>query len=139
MILETYGLSIFTVMKMAFSVFEHWCIFFIWHKWNKSLKMKHLKKGKIYYQWNHESIYVMNFVNLKNDFDDLNLKWVLSKSWSWFLGITWDFLWWSFWLFKRRFVEMIHRILDSWIDPSFVYEMVEIFVPLNSFPSPFDF
>ena len=111
---------------------------FIWHKWkgmltwNRPLKMKHLKRGKIYYQWNHESIYVINFVSHKNDFDDLNLKWVLSKSWSWFFGIIWDFLRWSFWLFKRRFVEMIHGILDSWLDPSFVYEMVEIFLPLNS-------
>ena len=66
---------------------------FIWHKWkgmltwNRSLKMKHLKKGgKIYYQWNHESIYVINFVSHKNDFDDSNLKWVLLKSWSWFFS-----------------------------------------------------
>ena len=67
----------------------------IWHKWkgmltwNRPLKMKHLKKGgKIYYQWNHESIYVINFVSHKNDFDDLNLKWVLSKSWSWFVKLN---------------------------------------------------
>lgn len=107
--------------------------------WNQSLKMKHLKKkgeggggGGIYYQWNHESTYVMNFVNHKNNFDNLKLKCVLSKSWSWFFGIIWDFLLWSFCLFKRRFVEMIYGILDSWLDPSFVYEMVEIFVPLNS-------
>ena len=56
--------------------------------WNRSLKMKHLKRGKIYYQWNHESIYVINFVSHKNDFDDLNLKWVLSKSWSWFIKLN---------------------------------------------------
>lgn len=36
---------------------------------------------------------------------------------------------------------MIHGIFDSWLDPSFVYEMVEIFVPLNSslLPSIFEF
>ena len=56
--------------------------------WNRPLKMKHLKRGKIYYQWNHESIYVINFVSHKNDFDDLNLKWVLSKSWSWFIKLN---------------------------------------------------
>ena len=82
-------LSIFMIITVALKKID--ACFHKWKgmlTWNRPLKMKHLKTGKIYYQWNHESIYVINFVSHKNDFDDLNLKWVLSKSWSWFIKLN---------------------------------------------------
>ena len=88
-ILDIYGLSIFMIITVALKKID--ACFHKWKgmlTWNRPLKMKHLKRGKIYYQWNHESIHVTNFVSHKNDFDDLNLKWVLSKSWSWFIKLN---------------------------------------------------
>ena len=83
--------------------------------WNQSLKMKYLKKrGEIYYQWNHESIYVINFVSHKNDFDDLNLKWVLSKSWLWFV--------------KLNELKMNDDFSLEWLWPVFLVFMIWFFV-----------
>ena len=100
--------------------------------WNRPLKMKHLKRRKIYYQWNHESIYVINFVSHKNDFDDLNLKWVLSKSWSWFIKLnelkmnndfSLEWLWLVFLVFMIWF---LCNSLYSWK----VYLITQLFILL---------
>ena len=73
----------------------------------------------------------------------MNLKWVSSKSWSWFLEIIWNFLWWSFWLSKRRFVEMIHGILNTWLGFT-TWSFIWLWDGWNLctfefFPSPFNF
>ena len=119
MILDIYGLSIFMIITVALKKKKIDACFHKWKgmlTWNRSLKMKHLKKGKKYIINEIMNLLMLRILwTIKMIFGDLNLNEFYPKSWSWFRDIyklrfimNQDFFINRSpkifpWLFKRRF------------------------------------
>ena len=102
----------------------------------KSYELKQLKRGKYFFL---EKLFFLYPIDLdvyydKSMYTILNLLKVMLIFW-WFkfeisfikimILISWNNI------RLPLMIILIHEILDSWLDLLFVYEMVEIFVPLN--------
>ena len=133
------ALLIFVVINLTLSVLNIIHVF-IWYKWNKIIWIETTKKRKIFFPWKIIFLYPIDLDVYydKSMYTILNLLKVML------------IFWWFWWFkFEMSFIKimiliswnnmrlplmiiLIHGILDSWLGLTFVYEMVEIFVRLNS-------
>ena len=130
------ALLIFVVINLTLSVLNIIHIF-IWYKWNKIIWIETTKKRKIFFPWKIIFLYPIDLDVYydKSMYTILNLLKVMLIFW-WFkfemsfikimILISWNNM------RLPLMIILIHGILDSWLGLTFVYEMVEIFVRLNS-------
>ena len=130
------ALLIFIVINLTLSVLNIIHVF-IWYKWNKIIWIETTKKRKIFFPWKIIFLYPIDLDVYydKSMYTILNLLKVMLIFW-WFkfemsfikimILISWNNM------RLPLMIILIHGILDSWLGLTFVYEMVEIFVHLNS-------